>query len=107
MICKICDSNLSCSPTTNKLKVTWHSNLTRNNVTGNKSKLLWPSVIARSQRKKSGMSKSVEVEDVLVGCLCHKWAFNSAIRLTTLKQKAEEVALLLNIGFTPSNGLID
>jgi len=53
------------------------------------------------------MSKSVEVEDVLVGCLCHKWAFNSAIRLTTLKQKAEEVALLLNIGFTPSNGLID
>jgi len=53
------------------------------------------------------MSKGVEVEDMLVGCLWQKWALNIFIRLTTLKQKAKEVALLLNIGFTPSNGLTD
>jgi hypothetical protein len=105
-ICKVCDSNLSCSPTTNKLKATWHTHLTLNNVTGNKSKLLWWSVIAQPGRKKSGMSKGVEV-DILVGCLCQKWALNVAIQLTTLKQKAKEVASLLNTGFTPSNGLID
>lgn len=89
------------------MKATWHAPLTLNSVTGSKSKLLWWSVIAQPGMKKSGMSKGMEVEDMLVGCLCQKWALNVAIQLTTLKQKAEEVALLLNIGFTPSNGLTD
>jgi len=89
------------------VKATWHAPLTLNNVTGSKSKLLWRSVIAQPGRKKSGTSKGVEVEDMLVGCLCQKWALNIAIRLTALTQKAEEVALLLNIGFTAMNGFTD
>lgn len=89
------------------MKATWHAHLTLNIVAGNKSKLLWQSVIAQPGRKISGMSKGMEVEGMLQGCLCQKWALNVPIRPTTLKQKAEEVALLLNIGFTPSNGLTD
>ena len=58
-------------------------------------------------RKKLKTSKYEKIEGVLLEWFTQKRALNIPIQGPLLKQKADEIALQLNINFKPSNGWLE
>jgi hypothetical protein len=80
---------------------------TLNNIMANKNNILQQGGSREPNRKKFKTSKYEKIETILLEWFCQKWAKNIPVAGPVLQQKAEEIALKLNIDFKASNGWID
>jgi hypothetical protein len=78
-----------------------------NNIMANKKNILQQCVTYQPGRKKLKTSKYEKMESVLLERFRQKQALNIQIQGPVLRQKAEEIALKLNIEFTTLNGWLD
>jgi hypothetical protein len=77
------------------------------NIMANKNTILQQGESWEPSRKKFKTSKYEKIETILLERFCQKWAMNIPIADPMLRQKAEEIALELNIDFKVLNGRMD